>query len=187
MIGVDIDGVLANYESSFIPLLIKASEGRVIVPYTYIPTCWNWHTALGFTDAEVKHAWAMRDEDESFWAELDERPEAREFAEFVEDELDPNVDVYFITDRPGKGAKLSTEGWLVDVGFTNPTVLISARKAALCTALNITHYIDDKNENCLSVYEEGCSKVFMCAQPWNSSINIPRGSLMDFAEFIRAN
>ena len=57
-IGIDIDGVLANFESGYAPLLTKHSGiqfPRLGQPD--YPDEWDWDLAAGVTQEQISAAW----------------------------------------------------------------------------------------------------------------------------------
>src|SRR6266568_4553321 len=153
-IGLDIDGVLANFFTSYELAFIKVT-GRDLFGYNrwpnYVPVGWDWPTMFGYTDQETSQVWSYIIETKDFWVNQGILPGLVQARRLVAG----RHDLYFITDRPGKGAKFATEWWLRGVGrFDNPTVLISRNgKGPIVAGLGLEIYIDDKVENILSVQE----------------------------------
>lgn len=175
-IGVDIDGVIADFNSSYIDLLIKVSGEDKFPRRPFDIPCWGYDYHYGYDKKVVSETWRRIKESPTFWSSI---PAYRDTKMFLKDlynmQESTQHDIYFVTSRPGKGAKYQTEWWLSMQGFFLPTVLISDQKAKVCTALQLDYYIDDKQENCQSVHMEGQGKCFMYAQPWNSPIDgVPR-------------
>lgn len=184
IVGIDVDGVLASFNNSYIKLIRDLSgrdlfDGREESPS--FPTDWNYDEVAGYNDEEIDKAWDHVKASPIFWKALFPYEGVREFVTELER---LGLDVYFITSRPGPTAKKQTEDWLEAVGVDHPTVLISSEKAACCDALEITHYIDDKVENCKDVYLHSWrTSCYMLARPWNTQTKaIPR--LDDLATFL---
>ena len=177
IIGCDIDGVLANFNQSYIELLTK--QTGIIFPYlsdTY-PDVWDYDKAAGCTRQQLNTAWRTI-KSRTFWKDLEAYPGAVEFLAWLSSRQDD--DVYFITSRPGDRAKEQTEKWLKRHGFFgSPTVLISSQKGAICSALNVNYYIDDKMENCIDVKAQSpATLLYIKACPYNAPIEgAYRGSL----------
>jgi hypothetical protein len=167
-IGLDIDGVLANfftsYERAFIEITGRDRFGHDRWPQ-YIPDDWNWpQNAFGYTQQEASAVWFYIKNTDDFWCRQSPLPGMFSARRLADHEL------YFITDRPGKGAKRATELWLREYGpFENPTVLISRNgKGPIVAGLGLELYIDDKVENIISVqtYAPECASYLAPIFPY---------------------
>lgn len=170
VIGVDVDGIVANFEAGYAPLLTQVSG----IEFPKLgtagwPDTWFWERASGITEEQEDKVWKeLILSDDDFWFKLPPHPGAEEFLETLS-ELQYEHDVYFITNRPGHFAKGCTEDWLSQYGVDRPTVLISGDKGGCCKSLKVNYYIDDKNENCANVLAESpLTKCYMLAKPYNS-------------------
>jgi len=195
-IGLDVDGVLADFNSSFIERVIEVTGRDLFPPRPFdIPT-WHYPQHYGYTEAELDFAngpvWKSVKEDPAFWYFLKPYPGAPEFLAALNQD---KHDIYFITNRAGVQAKAQTESWLEFHGFGSrssevfsyPTVLISEDKGAVAKALRLDLYIDDRDENCLAVHHDSTgTKMVQLARPWNHShTGLTRvESLADFAALI---
>lgn len=200
IVGVDLDGVLARFEDGYAPILTRYAAAlghKVEFPklgqIAEWPDEWDWDkTALlqaGLTDKEMKAvrnaAWNEINARADFWMTLPAHEGAMEFLEFL---TALPCDTYFITQRSSATAKLQTEFWLMANGLEYfPTVLVQrtreSSKGIMCHALGITHYIDDKDENCVDVQTTSPKTLgVMLARPWNhEQEGIPRlGTLSEF-------
>lgn len=174
VIGVDVDGIVANFEAGYAPLLTQTTG----IEFPRLgeagwPDTWFWERAAGVTKEQESVAWDQIKASNDFWFNLPAHAGAQAFL----DELahySINHDVYFITSRVGKHVKYQTESWLAYHGFEEATVLISSEKGLCCRALKVTHYIDDKNENCAQVVDQSPSTLcYMLAKPYNSIEAVP--------------
>jgi hypothetical protein len=180
-IGIDIDGILAQFESGFRRKLYEVRKVPAVLQVTHLDiTTWDWpQSQFGYTDEEVSLAWAMVKSDPCFWSSLDPHEDAREFLETL-GTLARRHDhhVYFITHRTGFRARHQTELWLRMMGWDHerPTVLLAEDKGTVCRIFDIHLYIDDKNENVASVLAHAPkTRGFMLARPWNMPIaEVPR-------------
>lgn len=195
-IGIDIDGVLADFNSAFIPLIIDVTGKDLFPPRPFdIPT-WHYPQHFGYTDAEMDFkkgpVWSAIRNNPEFWYTLPAYDGAQEFLR----KLDIGYhDIYFITSRTGVNVKMQTEAWLEynnfglhTPNFGFPTVLISDYKGAAAKALNLDLYIDDRTSNALDVnHESPTTKVIIMNRPWNiADVNtLPRvDTLQQFEKFI---
>ncbi len=161
-LGIDIDGVLADFNQAYRRKLIQAS-GRDLIPEGEEPPVWNYAPHYGYTVQEDEKAWQLIKEDKTFWQYLQPLPGAPTFIEWLWRLQQDNWsfghshEVYFLTNRPGIHAKRQSENWLAThgMGAVPPTVLITrGSKGQLAKSLGLTHLIDDRVEN---VYDVICA------------------------------
>lgn len=166
--GIDMDGVIACFESGFAPLL---------APYTFnlkdptFPPVWEWPAHYGVPKSVESAAWDVVTKSTRFWFDLTAMPNGVDDVHALREAKFQGHDIYFITNRPGIRAKEQTEAWLELRGFPTPTVLVSADKSACTAALNIGAYIDDKPSN-LEGHDE-MVRLFMKSAPYNASSTVP--------------
>ena len=190
-IGIDVDGVLADFNKAFIDRTVQV-VGKDLFPIRpFDIPCWDYPQHFGYTNPECSTVWENVKQDDTFWYQLfpyDGVPE------FLSQLNSAEHDIYFITNRPGVYVKSQTESWLEfhnfglqTEAFSYPTVLISAEKGLCAKALGLDLYIDDRTENCLDVnHMSPKTRVVMLARPWNTEQNgIARlGTLSEFAMLI---
>lgn len=185
-VGLDIDGVLADFNQAYVATVIDVTGKDLFPgPYgTFDITTWNYPESYGYTATEVSKVWALIKESEGFWVNLRPYKEVQRIYQRLYDitcgaELH---DVYFITSRPGKSSKIQTEAWLAGgMQIQIPTVLISSDKGACARALNLDLYIDDRTENCADVVAlSPRTRCFMLARTWNEHVDsVERVSTLD--------
>lgn len=196
VIGVDMDGVLANFESGFAPYLTDASGVQFPdVGKETFPSSWDWDVdllrAAGLDDTKIavaqSAAWGKVVNSHTFWMDLLPHKGAHEFLFWLSNRQDD--DIYFVTNRPSNhSAKWQTERWLRRHGFIScATVLVTPEKGAICKALGINFYIDDKPSNCEDVIANAPSTIcYMMERPYNSALvgTHGRGNLEGFKQMI---
>jgi hypothetical protein len=168
-IGVDVDGIIANFFSAYEDLVADI-EGVDRFPARYpeaLPPVWFWPEHYGYSKDTIGEAWRRIKADGSFWRTLGSLPKTAEFLEAVT----ARDQVYFVTDRPGIAPQDQTAQWLIQHGAKRPAVIISgahANKGQVCRGLALTHYVDDKGENILDVLRESPeTQVYLLAYPYN--------------------
>jgi len=165
ILGIDVDGVLADFNSGFIQRTIEVTGKDLFPPRPFdIPT-WDYATYYGYTKDEEAAVWESIKSDRHFWSHLNAYPGVENFIEHLWAET---WDVYFITARPGIRAKIQTEHWLQLYDFELPTVLISWDKDLCAKALKLDRYVDDRIENAIDVVEAGIP-TYLLTRPWNKN------------------
>lgn len=167
-IGCDMDGVLADFNKAYRERLADVT-GRDLIPAGFVPSTWFYATEeFGYTKEEDNATWRSITSDVMFWNNLFAYPDAKWFLQTLLHSLD---EVYFITTRPGRLVKLQSEMWLRRLGYVEPTVLIAKNaeaKGLLAKGLGLTHFIDDRPENCLAVRRHSPStKIYLLDYPYN--------------------
>ena len=189
-IGVDIDGILAQFEGGFRRKLDQVRPGVIPATFDWAGiTCWDWpQEQFGYSVAEVDAAWDLAKADPLFWVLLNPYPDAMSFLTRLRElALTEDYDVYFCTNRFGKRAKSQTEDWLSLCSWPDPTVLLVEGKGLMARALQLDYYIDDKVVHCEGVRAESPkTKGFMLARGWNKAVwGVPRlNSLTEFLAII---
>jgi uncharacterized HAD superfamily protein len=164
-IGVDIDGLLADWNLGW-AILLEQQTGRT-VPRTP-PLQWAWPEALGFTKENISNAWKFVNQYPDWWVSLDNEPIFDEEARVNLVDLCSINDVYFITNRMTRGAKAATDLWLRNRGLHSGCIC-TKDKGITARGLDLHYFLDDKPENCLDVklMQSSC-EVFIMDQPWNT-------------------
>lgn len=166
-IGMDIDGVLADFVPQFAALATQMTGKKVGT----VATCWDWYKAdWGITVEEEKAIWGHITDNPSFWGGLGPMPEGFEGIEKL-NTLRMDHRIYYITTRPAT-AKYFTELWLQRMGAETPTVILTSQKGKVCQGLGVDIFVDDKPENCLEVYRSLPmeAQVFLYEQPWSEAL-----------------
>lgn len=172
-IGVDVDGVLADFNSGFVSLAEKTYG--ITRPSGFMetwPSTWDYmEPDLGLTGGQISELWELIKASPSWWETLDPLPNAVQDLVYLDMmTLSRLHDVYFITTRVGLHVKSQTERWLSLMGFWQPTVLISkGDKGPIARGLDLNVLIDDKPENLDSVVTatSGRCACFLFSAPWN--------------------
>lgn len=164
-VGIDVDGILANFFPAYEKLWIEESGGINLFPANTLPPVWNWPEHYGYDPAILPRVWDRIKADPNFWSSL--KP-FKGVEDFLFDLSNMDHEVYFITDRPGVDSQLQTQIWLEAQGYMLPNVIISRRgKGIICEALCIEVYIDDKPENLEDVKEHEPADLYMLDYPYN--------------------
>jgi len=194
IVGVDVDGVLANWNEGFRSLLASTTM-RSLIPEGFDPPVWDYAPHYGYTAEECKATYARMAASDFFWYGLAPLRGARAFATELSDrERSGEIDLYFITQRVGLNVKAQTEQWLRKfcTRQTVPTVLIAAHgKIGIAKDLGLTHFIDDKRETCVAMATmKPRVSVFMPERAYNVGDFYPSGLTMlakdDYAPFVTA-
>lgn len=198
-LGVDLDGVLADFTTSYNNMLRRVSgKNDAGLKPGEEPTCWFWATEYGFTKDEDAAAWAEIKRDPFFWYKLGRYLDAREAVAVLNQMFAAGHEVYFITNRPGIHPQMQSIMWLVETGMQLPQVCCQSGKhpdkGPLIKGLQLTHFIDDKPENCFDAKEHSPeTEVFMLRKPYQSAAHIQRAealgihiipSIRDFFEYL---
>lgn len=176
-LGVDVDGVLADFNGNFIERYITVIGEDKFPARPFEIKSWNYpEDDYGYSVEQTGNVWSSIKRDRSFWQDLppyeDTHDAMRQLSRLSWEEHD----IYFITSRMGVKAKQQTEDWIMNNGFSDyPTVLISSEKGLCARALKLDFYIDDRTENCEDVRDHAMANCVMLARSWNRDIpNVPR-------------
>jgi 5'(3')-deoxyribonucleotidase len=178
-LGIDVDGCLADFNHPFIDRCVQVTGKDLFPPRPFDIPVWDYPQHYSYTADETSAVWENIKADPWFWYNLPTYPNTIQSLKAIARQRQLGDDVYFITSRPGLNAKDQTERWLFkhtwDIPLANgsPTVLISSHKGLCAQALDLTHYIDDRDKNALDVAsmhwkgEPPTVKTYLLDRPWN--------------------
>jgi uncharacterized HAD superfamily protein len=180
-IGLDIDGVLANFVASYQPLFVKVAGRDTFAPTDIIhPPQWDWPTLRGYSADETKAVWDVIRRDETFWMNLQPFQNNVDALKAMLHTLEFQHEVYYITDRSGADAKRQTKFWLISVlnylgrAHTEPTVLLTkGSKGPIVRGLGLDVYIDDKFENVRDVINDSpATRTYYLTKRYNRDLPV---------------
>lgn len=163
-VGLDIDGVLADFNQSFRKLIHEVSGKELIPAKDYTPV-WHYPQHYGYTSKEINKVWDVI-KTTSFWLDLAPYENLNPVWDKIFELEKSQVDFYFITSRVGQQVKHQTEEWLMRHLGVFPTVLISERKGHIARGLDLDYFLDDKPENWEDVDATG-TEAYLINRQWN--------------------
>lgn len=138
-VGVDVDGVLANYTKGYAKLAWEIT--KKLAPLA--PS--HWLDLGDLTEGDDRLVWETINRT-FFWQNLESLPFTGSLPS-----LCVRHRVYFVTTRPENSARQiqeQTAAWLNNHGVLYPSVIIApSNKKDILNALDLDYYIDDKPEN----------------------------------------
>ena len=112
-IGIDVDGVLANFCGGMVALLRSLGcTTNLPLDNPTFPAVWYWNKHYGVPDDLWTKAWQVINEEETFWVHLKDLPNTRQDVTTLHQVFSNGHEIYFITSRPGLRSKFQTEAWL---------------------------------------------------------------------------
>lgn len=176
IIGIDLDGVIADYSHGFSNLLRDMYGLSKPIVHEDDAQDWDWTKWYPVTKKEIQEARDhINNRMGNFWSGLS--PIYKEFTYIQDFNDNPNVTVYFLTSRPAtqlNSITRQTTTWLAKLGWVNPQVIANDRKEKFVKYLGIKYFVDDKVANCVAVKEENpdCN-VYLLERTHNSHIEVP--------------
>lgn len=169
-VGVDIDGVLADFNRGFTTLMNEL-YGTHVRPK---PDCWDWFEQY-WPPGQIKCAWEWIAANPDWWRTLQPFEPSR-FQVLQQANLD-NHELYFLTQRPGGlPVKRATEDWLSSNGIYRPTVLLVDEKGPAAVSLRLDRLVDDRPDNIGNVmmHAEKTCRCYVWDAPYNAVYYWPR-------------
>jgi uncharacterized HAD superfamily protein len=146
LIGIDLDGVAADFNTEFLrlsrKLLAKPKAGYVVTNFDY--------SKCGWSKAEVQRIFNHIRHTSDFWTTLQRLPRTSSLAKHEKD-----YEYFFITSRmstDGNPVTYQSESWLrTQYGLRSPYVIVSNEKGAEAAKLELDYFIDDRTEHAVDV------------------------------------
>ena len=174
MVGLDIDGVLADFLTPFLEVVERETGNGPISPESITDFRFKEHPYL-------KEAIVLKCMDEvsntaAFWRDLKPLITPAEWRKLSE--LSRENRLVFITHRYERDTYNIHDvscGWLERYGIINPAVYFTqAPKASLIQDLGVSLFVDDRHENCEDVATQTAATVLMPDRTYNQSFTHPR-------------
>jgi uncharacterized HAD superfamily protein len=184
-IGVDVDGVLADFTSAARKLMKQMFDGRP--DDALVQTTWAFES-LGINAQEERRFWNKVDTIPNWWLGHYTLPNTDLLSQLCEKHR-----VIFITNRKdatvGYPIEEQTKLWLKrNFGVVNTNVIISDNKGPVAIGLKLDYFLDDRPKNVVEVYEAagGQTKVYLLDTTYNQKCHaVPRvKSFNDLARMV---
>jgi uncharacterized HAD superfamily protein len=186
-VGVDIDGVVADFNKEFLrisrKLLGKPEKGFKVTNFHY--------HKCGWTEAEANRVIKWMRHTPDFWTTLEPLDKISKLRKY-----ENKLNLFYITARfstDGLPTNYQTEQWLRErLGLSEPYAIVSEKKGDEAVALDLDYYLDDRDINCVDVADKLPScKTYILTQPWNEKFTDKRikrvASVNEFIEDILKN
>ncbi len=174
VLGLDIDGVLADFITPFLQLLAKRTGTGPIDPASVTDPNFTAHPFL--TPEMIFECMEAASYDPDFWRALAPLLSPVQWQEL--DRLGRAHRIFFITHRWVRDTydiNDVTCQWLRHHGIKHPVVYFTQeKKSVLVRELNIGVFVDDRHENCHDVASETDAVVFMPHRPYNQGFEHPK-------------
>jgi uncharacterized HAD superfamily protein len=174
MLGLDIDGVLADFITPFLQMLERRTGRGSIDPASVTDPNFMQHPFL--TKEIVLECMEAVSYDPEFWRTLAPLPTPEQWQAL--DRIARDHDIVFITHRWVRDTydiSQVTCDWLRYHGVADPIVHFTQdKKSVLVRELNIGLFVDDRHENCQDVATETDALVLMPHRPYNQEFDHPR-------------
>jgi len=174
ILGLDIDGVVADFLSPFLRLIEKR-VGNGPIPHESI-TNFNFKDHPILSEKIVDECMVEVSYDPVFWRRLSPLLSEEQWQEL--DKLSRKKRLVFIThryERETYDIHQVTRDWLNRHGIEKPVVYFTQEsKAKLVDHLGVSLFVDDRHENCQEVAERTRATVIMPHRHYNQDFSHPK-------------
>jgi uncharacterized protein len=182
-VGLDIDGVLADFISPFLRFMGEYTGHGPFDPASVTDLNFSNHPFL--SEAIVTECIMSVSKDPDFWRQLAPLPSAEQWR--LLDDLSQQERLVFVTHRyewEDYSIHQVTCEWLRRYGVSHPIVYFTqSYKSELIRELELQLFVDDRHENCRDIADNTGAVVLMPHRPYNQAFNHPRVQrIQDLAE-----
>jgi hypothetical protein len=165
-IGIDVDGVLADFRTAFHEMS-RATLGRRLDPLQ------DPKSAPSLAQEEVKRVWDAVARTPNWWMTL--KPyEPDQIARLYSLTRATGWEVFFLTNRPssaGDSVQFQTQWWIEQHGFYLPSVLtIPGSRGEVANGLRLNLVVDDLLLNCIEVVSASTAKALLLLRSGDKAI-----------------
>jgi len=173
-VGLDIDGVVADFLPPFLEILADRAGQGPIDPESITDPSFTNHPFL--SQDLISQCVIEVSNNPNFWRDLAPLPSTEEWSAL--DALSRENRLVFITHRYERDTYdigRVTCDWLRKHGVNNPVVYFTqSHKSELIDKLAVELFVDDRHENCREAAENTSAIVMMPHRTYNSAFNHPR-------------
>jgi uncharacterized HAD superfamily protein len=174
VVGLDIDGVIADFVTPFLKLLELRHGCGPIDPASITDPNFQQHPFL--TRELIFECMEAVSYDAEFWQVMTPLLSARQWRRL--EQIACEHELVFVTHRWVRDTydihKVTCD-WLRRHGLSKPVVhFTQEKKSGLINKLGIELFVDDRHENCEDVATETRASVFMPHRPYNRAFDHPR-------------
>ncbi len=174
MVGLDIDGVLADFLSPFLGVVERKIGNGPIPPESVTDFNFKEHPQL--KEAIVGQCLEEVSDSPRFWRDLKPLITLDEWRKLSD--LSRENNLVFITHRYERGThsiRDVTCAWLKSYGISEPVVHFTQQpKARLIQDLGVSLFVDDRHENCEDAATRTTATVLMPDRTYNQAFAHPR-------------
>jgi hypothetical protein len=157
-IGLDIDGVLADFRSAFHAAAVRVLRREVA------ETSDSPQSAGPLASADVRRIWDYIGKTQNWWMEV-EPYEPEQIARLYSLARASGWEVFFMTKRPpsaGDSVQFQTQWWIERFGFYLPAVLtVLGSRGEIANGLRLDLVLDDQLINCVEVVSATPTKALL--------------------------
>jgi hypothetical protein len=157
-LGVDIDGVLADFRSAF------RITARECLGHEAVGSDNDGGSPSPLRQGDVEKVWAHIARTSNWWMRV-QPYEPAEIARLYAIARASRWEVFFLTKRPpsaGDPVQLQTQSWLERQGFYLPAVLtVPGSRGELANSLRLDLVVDDQIINCVEIIGAGPTKTLL--------------------------
>lgn len=189
-VGIDVDGVLADFTEAFKRKCEKVFPGKV--DKDWIPSQWQWGDC-GLTKHEVGMVWKEIVEDKHFWEDVKPLVGAAQLNELIPTIVAKGAAPYFVSSRAGTNVREQTANWIntfIPNAKTDQHLIIvdnSYHKIEMMHAMRIEAMLDDYAPLITMGKDLPTTRVYLMRARWNEwereAYNLPSvGSVTEYLE-----
>jgi hypothetical protein len=158
-IGIDLDGVLADFRSAFRATALHCLRRDVDDPAAALEG-----TPGSLTDKDIRKVWDHIARTPNWWMEVPAF-EPEQIARLYACTRASAWEVFFLTRRPASGGdsvQFQTQWWIERFGFYLPAVLtVPGSRGDIANGLRLDLIVDDQLINCVEVVSASASKAML--------------------------
>jgi hypothetical protein len=158
-IGIDLDGVLADFRSAFRATAMHCLRRDVDDPAAALEG-----TPGSLTDKDIRKVWDHIARTPNWWMEVPAF-EPEQIARLYACTRASAWEVFFLTKRPasaGDSVQFQTQWWIERFGFYLPAVLtVPGSRGDIANGLRLDLIVDDQLINCVEVVSASASKAML--------------------------
>jgi len=175
-IAFDMDGTLADLDSSYLEIRRRIREGLEDNGQSPAPESRETEQRrfVSQRDTDSRHrVWREIEATPDFWLSL--RPlEDGVLSRLYELATEHCWEVFFVTQRPstaGNTVQTQTHRWLVKHGFPEPNVIpLSGGRGKAASALKLDYLIDDTPQNCVDVLSDSATRAILLVRDGDETV-----------------